>query len=127
MFLKNSFPFVFLTLWIFMSSVNPFSVEKRNATILEIPKLNYQESVKIKNNVYLFLKEDLATLETNDKFIIRKGNETFYYKVITKYKKDKREVLPILEEGRISLIEENANMLQTIIIAINTGKLVKNE
>lgn len=122
MFLKGSFSFFILLFSLVMSSINPL---KDRTMELEIPNLNYQENIKVRNNAYLLIEEELDSLKTNDKILIKKGKETFYYKVITKYEKNREEVLPILEEEHIALIEKNQSTLQTIIIAVNTGKLVK--
>lgn len=122
MFLKNSFSFAFLAIWLVLSSLHPFEISKTRNIELEIPTLNYQERMKQKNNSYIYIEEDLDLLKTNDKFTIKIGNKTVYYKVITKYVS---ETLPTLEEQQLALIEKNSSTLQTIIIAVNTGELVK--
>ncbi len=123
MFLRNSVSLCIFAFWIFLSSLNPFASPKVE---IEIPQLNYQRNLKPKENSCIMVKEDLDALNINDKFTIKEEDATFYYKVIAKYEKGKEETLPSLEENELLLVEENPSTLQMVIIAINTGKLVKN-
>lgn len=85
-----------------------------------------QECVKIENN-FLKVKEDLNELHYQDQILVRKDNELYYYKVIGKY--DKKLVSELAKYDASTLIlynEKESATLHTVVVAINTGKMVKN-
>ncbi len=84
-----------------------------------IPKINYQEKRTILNKEIIV--KNLNALEFKDFIIIEKGNDRYIYKVIQKG--DKNSILFSKTENTL-IVKAMEN--ETYILAILTGKVVKN-
>lgn len=124
MFLKNSFVLLFLALHCFSFSLKGQTSKKEE---LIIPDLQIEERIKIVGN-RVKVKEDLDLLKSQNQIIIRKGEDLYYYKVIEKYQE---ELLEEVNADNTSFLvfynEKNSFGLHTVVVALNTGKLMKND
>lgn len=121
MFIKNSFTFLSLVLWIlpFYSSSRPETSD------LNIPSMHIEQTIKNSNEIEIH--DNLKNLHFNDQIILKKNNETYYYRVMDKMTKEEFSKKSMDKENTIVLYtKNNSSTLQTIIIATNTGKMVKN-
>lgn len=125
MFLKNSFTFFFLTLWLVPFAFGNSILHKKQ-NILSIPKLNIQEKIK-ENENQIELNVDLELLNFQDEITMQKEDGTYYYKVIQKRNSFSWDSQLLEREDTLVLFNtQKEGTLQTVIIAVQTGKLVKN-
>lgn len=127
MFLKNSFTFFFFTLWFVFSSFGNESIRNQKQDTISIPKLNIQEKIK-ENEKQITLDADLDLLSFQDQITIQREDGTYYYKVMQKKDAFSFDNSLLEKEDILVLLEpKKEDTLQTVILAIQTGKLVKNE
>ena len=128
MFLKNSFTFFFLTLWFVFSSFGNESIRNQKQDTISIPKLNIQEKIK-ENEKQITLDADLDLLSFQDQITIHREDGTYYYYKVMQKKDafsfdnsllEKEDILVLLEPKK-------EDTLQIVILATQTGKLIKNE
>lgn len=127
MFLKNSFTFFFFALWFVFSSFGNESIRNQKQDTIFIPKLNIQEKIK-ENEKQITLDADLDLLSFQDQITIQREDGTYYYKVMQKKDVFSFDNSLLEKEDILVLLEpKKEDTLQTVILAIQTGKLVKNE
>lgn len=162
MFLKNSFVFLFLSLFVsgFGGSV---SIEKQKYATLSIPKIKLEESIfeqdskynRLNRGIYWFpssyleeeqgqmillshsgnakisLFKDLDALSIHDKITIFREKVYYYFVVTDIYREKKDGQISIKKPNGLSLAlvtcTKNTNDYQTVVIARNVGKLIKND
>lgn len=126
MFLKNSFTFFFLTLCLFPLAFGKESIRNQKQDTISIPKLNIEKKIKEKKKQIL-LDTDLDLLNFQDQIIIQREDGTYYYKVIQKSNTFSAPTLLEKENVLVLLSPKKQKTLQTVVLAILTGKLVKSE
>lgn len=121
MFLKNSFSLLFLPLCFFYSSLDSFFFKEK--VEIFIPKLKEQIK-REKINQYNLDDKLLQQFNLFDTFQIKMEDEIYYYKVINKYIGNRKNI-SLKEENVLLYAPSKEKDLQLIVIATNTGKLVK--
>lgn len=126
MFVKNNIFLLFLTFFVFPFSSNE-NVVKKNWIDVAIPKIEYQETIKEKNLVKTLEKAPLEQLSINDKITIKKEEEIYYYKIISKYYCANEKMKNDLNDGTSIVLKRKVSNREEylILIAKNIGKMVK--
>ncbi len=115
MFLKSSI--VILSVLILM----PFSCFKPKEEIY-IPKIGYQNKI---NNLNIITIPSLENININDKILIKSETKTYIYKVIKKTFIEEENTFKSNHDFATIILKSNQKNSK-VIIAINTGIIVKN-
>ena len=110
MLLRNSFYLFLIPLWIFLYQNHTYEVN-------DIPK------IEIKDQSIRSLQ--LQKLKRFDTFSIQKEDGKYFYKVLEKYYVQSTSDIQVVEP-KVYFTDTISSNLQLVVIAINTGKLVKN-
>ncbi len=110
MFLRNSFYLFLIPLWIFLYQSHSYKAQ-------DTPKIEIKEQ-----SIHPL---QLQTLKRFDTFSIQKEDGKYFYKVLEKYYVHSTSDIKV-EEPKVYFTTTISSNLQLVVIAINTGKLVKN-
>ncbi len=140
MFVKNSFFFLLISLWIWNSFFTKIAQQEIYGELI-FSKTGIHEKIFMKEftcleegeNAQCILNNinasDFETLEVQDKIKIKHNDEVYFFRVIDKYQEEKNNKIPSKKLNGFSLVlvssGEDTNALQTIIIATNIGNMTK--
>lgn len=122
MFLRNSFLFFSIVLHFLSFSLQDQLGEKEE---LMVPSLEIRERVREEDN-QVKVKADISRLNFQDQILICKDKEIYYYKVIEKFEKENLEEITVKDPSALIFYHENSGSTYSVLVAINTGKMVKN-